>query len=381
MFPASGKFKTTLRQNHTVVSKAEVWTVDQKLADLDIYEGEVSIAAKSAVRRTCSIKLNTTRELNSLVPDNDFDLLTPFGNELRLFRGIQFDDGSVEYVPLGVFVIIDVMIKDSNEGVEITINGDDRSLIVARNKWTEPYQMVNGSLEVSLEAMLRNRYPDIQTEFTTTTVTVNQVVLGIESNNDPWKDAVEIAELVGYDLFFDANGVARLVPFPTLDGSTIVASFKEGEATIITNLDRNISTRETYNGVIYIVEGSEVPVPIRIEVWDEDTTSPTYRFGKFGEVPIFVTSNLLTTEAEAVTAASSLLNQYVGAQETINWNSLVDPTLDVQDVVYIKSDGAKVDRVVIIDSLNIPMSPTDSMTATARTVRVVATGEEVVIGQ
>jgi hypothetical protein len=63
--------------------------------------------------------LTTTRELNSLVPDNDFDLLTPFGNELRLFRGIQFDDGSVEYVPLGVFVIIDVVIKDTNDGVQI----------------------------------------------------------------------------------------------------------------------------------------------------------------------------------------------------------------------------------------------------------------------
>jgi hypothetical protein len=146
-------------------------------------------------------------------------------------------------------------------------------------------------------------------------------------------------------------------------------------------LNRTISTRETYNGVIYIIEGAEVPVPIRVEVFDEDSTSPTYRFGKFGEVPIFVNSNLLRTEAEAIIAASSLLNLYIGAQETISWNSLVDPTLDVQDVVYIKAEGAKVDRVVIIDSLSIPLTPEASMSAVARTVRVVATGEEVVIGQ
>ena len=372
MYAASGNFKSYLRENHIVVSKAEVWSVDQKLATLEISEGTVEVKAKSAVRRTCSVTLTTTRELNSLVPDNDFDLLTPFGNELRLFRGIQFDDGSVEYVPLGVFVIIDVVIKDTNDGVQINLAGDDRSLIVSRNKWTEPYQMVNGSLD---------RYPDAQTNFTATNVTINQVVLGTERNNDPWKDAVEIAELVGYDLFFDANGIAQLAPFPTLDGSTIVASFKEGEETTILDLDRTISTRETYNGVIYIVEGAEVPVPIRVEVFDEDSTSPTYRFGKFGEVPIFVSSNLLTTEAEAIIAASSLLNLYIGAQETISWNSLVDPTLDVQDVVYIKADGAKVDRVVIIDSLSIPLSPEASMSAVARTVRVVATGEEVVIGQ
>lgn len=381
MYPASGAFKTALRQNHIVVSKAEVWATDQKLADLAISSGAVDIKAKNAIRRTCSITLTTSRELNSLVPDNDFDLLTPFGNELRLFRGIQFDDGSVEYVPLGVFVILEVDVRDRNDGVEINIVGDDRSLIVARNKWTEPYQMVNGSLESSLEALLKNRYPDIQTAFTTTNVTVNQVVLGTENNNDPWKDAVELAELVGYDLFFDANGVCQLVPLPTLDGSTIVASFKEGDETIITELNRNISTRDTYNGVIYIVQGTGVPTPIRVEVWDEDSTSPTYRFGKFGEVPIFVTSSLLATQDEAITAATSLLNQYIGAQETISWNSLVDPTLDVQDVVYVKADGAKVDRVVFIDALSIPLSPEGSMSATARTVRVIATGEEVVIGQ
>jgi hypothetical protein len=381
MYPSSGAFKSYLRQNHIVISKAEVWTVDQKLATLDIANGSVNIKAKSAIRRTCEITLTTTRSGNSLIPDNDFSLLTPFGNELRLFRGIQFDDGSVEYVPLGVFVIIDVIIKDSNDGVQISITGDDRSLIIARNKWTEPYQLVNGPLEDSLEALLRDRYPDVEASFTETNVTINQVVLGTESNNDPWKDAVEIAELVGYDLFFDANGVAQLVPFPTLDGSTVVASFKENEETIITELTRSISTRETYNGVIYIVEGSEVPVPIRVEVWDEDTTSPTFRFGKFGEVPIFVNTNLLRTEAEAITAASSLLNLYIGAQEQISWTSLVDPTLDVQDVVYVKTNGAKVDRVVILDSLTIPLSPESSMSAVARTVRVVATGEEVVIGQ
>jgi len=381
MYAASANFKSYLRENHIVVSKAEVWSVDQKLATLDISDGSVEVKAKSAIRRTCSVTLTTTRELNSLVPDNDFDLLTPFGNELRLFRGIQFDDGSVEYVPLGVFVIIDVVIQDTNDGVQIILAGDDRSLIVSRNKWTEPYQMVNGSLEDSLADLLRDRYPDAQTNFTATNVTINQVVLGTERNNDPWKDAVEISELVGYDLFFDANGIVQLAPFPTLDGSTIVANFKEGEETTILDLNRTISTRETYNGVIYIIEGAEVPVPIRVEVFDEDSTSPTYRFGKFGEVPIFVNSNLLRTESEAIIAASSLLNLYIGAQETISWNSLVDPTLDVQDVVYIKAEGAKVDRVVIIDSLSIPLTPEASMSAVARTVRVVATGEEVVIGQ
>jgi hypothetical protein len=227
---------------------------------------------------------------------------------------------------------------------------------------------------------LKDRYPDAELAFPTTNVSVNQVVLGSENSNDPWKDAVEIAELVGFDLFFDQNGVVQMKQFPTLDGSVVVSLFVEGGGTTITSLDRTISTKETFNGVIYTIEGSDVSLPIRVEAWDEDTSSPTYRFGVFGEVPTFVETNLLSTEAEALRAAYSLLNIYVGKQEQITFNSLVDPTLDVQDVIYVKSDGAKVDRLVIIDSLDIPLNPQSEMSANARTVRIVASGEQVLIG-
>ena len=380
MYPSSAAFKAAVQTDHIAVSKAEVWASDQKLQEINISDGNVKIDSGSAVRRTCDVTLTTGRESDNLVPDNDFDLLTPFGNELRLYRGVQYTDGTKEYVPLGVFVITDVAISDTNEGVEIKLSGEDRSIRVSRAKWTQPYQMTSGTLEASLSALLKSRFPDAEISFPTTNVTVNQVLLGAENDNDPWKDAVEIAELVGFDLFFDQNGVVQMKQFPTLDGSVVVALFTEGQGTTITQLNRTISTKQTYNGVIYTIEGSDVATPIRVEAWDEDSSSPTYRFGVFGEVPAFVTTSLLATESEAVRAAASLLNTYIGSQEVVNWDSLVDPSLDVQDVVYVKSNGAKVDRLVIIDSLTIPLKPESSMQADARTVRVVTVGEEVIVG-
>jgi len=88
----------------------------------------------------------------------------------------------------------------------------------------------------------------------------------------------------------------------------------------------------------------------------------------------------LATEAEAVRAAAILLNKYIGAQESIGWNALVDPTLDANDAVYIKANGSKVDRIVIIDSLEIPLSPEEQLTADARVVRVVDANEIVQVG-
>jgi hypothetical protein len=371
MYPASGEFKTAILSDHIVVSKAEIWNQNSKLTTLNVDNGQVTVSVNSGVRRTCQVNLVTDRSANNLVPDNGFDTLAPFGNELRLYRGVQFTNGSIEYVPLGVFVMTDVVVSDTNDGVNISITGEDRSLIISRAKWTEPYQMVSGTLEASLTAMLQNRWVDVQTSFVTTNVTVNQVVWGTESNSDPWQDSVSLAQLVGYDLYFDVLGVAVLRPFPSLDASTVVAKYEEGQQTLITSLDRSMSSKETYNGVIYTIEGSQVTTPIRVEVWDEDTTSPTYRYGVFGNAPTFVTTNLLATEAEAIKAATSLLDTYRGAQESINWGSIVDPTLDVNDVVYIKTAGSKTDRLVIIDELDIPMSPLASMTAKARTVRII----------
>jgi hypothetical protein len=380
MYPASGEFKTAILSDHIVVSKAEVWNQDSKLTDLNIDSGKVTVSVNSGVRRTCDVTLVTDRTSTNLVPDNGFDTLAPFGNELKLYRGVKFADGSIEYVPLGVFVMTDVDIQDSNDGVSMTIRGEDRSLFISRAKWTEPYQMVSGTLEASLRAMLENRWADVETSFTTTNVTVNQVVFGTENSQDPWQDAVYLAQLVGYDLYFDALGVVTLRPFPSLDAATVVAKYEEGQQTLITSLDRSMSSKETYNGVIYTIEGSQVDTPIRVEIWDEDTTSPTYRYGVFGDAPTFITSNVLATEAEAIKAATSLLNTYRGAQENINWDSIVDPTLDVNDVVYVKTVGSKTDRLVIVDELDIPLSPLASMSAKARTVRLVDANQTVELG-
>ena len=270
--------------------------------------------------------------------------------------------------------------EDSNEGVTLSLTASDRSLLISRAKWTEPYQVADASLETAITALLKSRYPDVQTAFPTTNVSINQVVLGSENDNDPWKDAVELCELVGFDLFFNANGVVEMAQFPSLDGSVVVSTFVEGAGTTITSIDRAISTKETYNGVIYTIEGTGVTTPIRVEAWDEDSTSPTYRYGKFGEVPTFVETSLLSTEDEAVRAAAALLNKYIGAQETISWECIPDPTLDVNDVVYVSAVGAKVDRLVIVDQIDLPLDSQDTMNVTARTVRVVAADEEVVVG-
>lgn len=379
MYPASAELKAAIQTDHIVVSKAEVWNQDQKLMTLDIVDGTVTVSNSSSIRRTCSVSLSVGRD-SEIVPDTGFDALSPFGNELRLYRGVEFANGTREYVPLGIFRIVNVDIKDTNNGVEINVEGEDRSIIISRNKWTGPYQVLSGTLEAALTALLQNRYVDIKTDFPTTNVTIQKVILGTGREDDPWKDAVYLAQLVGYDLFFDVNGVCVMRQFPTLDAGVVVAKYEEGADTVALQLARTITSRETYNGVIYTVQGSERGAPIRVEVWDEDTTSPTYRYGVFGTVPIKIETNILSTQDEAIKAATSLLNTYIGAQEGINLDAIVDPTLDVNDVIYIKANGAKVDRLAIVDEMNVPLMPDGVQSVQTRIVRIVQDNEVITVG-
>lgn len=371
MYPTSAEFLLKIRGSHIAIAKAEVWGEGTKLRDLDVTSGSVRVDAKSATRRTVSITLSADRQDNDLVPDSEFSDLAPFGNELRVYRGAVLDNGTEEYVPLGVFVITDVSITDRIGGVDIAINGSDLSFKVSTNRWLSAYKVAAGDLSTSLTTLLQNRYSDIKLSFPTLTgVNINALVLGTDTDNDPWKDAVQIAEDCGYDLYFDADGVCQLTQFPSLDASVVVASYSENEDATITDLDRTLSAISTFNGVCFTGESSKSE-PVRVEVWDEDPLSPTYRYGKFGQRVLFYSSPVVVTLTAAVSAAISVLNRYLGAQEEITWKAIVNPAHDANDVIYINNVGAKVNRIIIIDSLDIPLEPSGTMSAKARTVRTI----------
>jgi hypothetical protein len=369
MYPASNEFRAAVRGPHVAVSRAEIWRGPVKVLDLDVADGSVNVSVSQATRRTCSVSFQVSRLDNGLVPDNPFDVLTPFGNELHLYRGVRFADGLEELIPLGVFVIQSIDFSESSESISVSLSGVDRSIRVSRNLWTEPYQVEAGLLVDALSSILQDRWPAIDLAFPPLSVAVEQQILGQQSGTDPWKDAVYLAEISGYDLFFDANGVCVLEPFPVPDAVSVVTSFSDED--VIVGLNRQDTTDGAYNGVIYIVESSWLLIPFKIEVWDEDPGSPTYRFGQFGEVPYVVSQSAITDEAEARAAATALLSKGLGMAQNISWDFIVDPSLDVNDVVGVRNAGTKTDRIMVIDNLTIPLSPQSTMRAQARTVRVV----------
>lgn len=372
MQAVSAEFATLVVGSHTSVTAATVVEPDGTETSLEVLDGQVDIDRTRDVRRSCTVTLADPD--GTLTPDDATDLLAPFGNELRLERGIVLADGSVELVPLGVFRLTDMRIVDGPDGVTITLAGFDRSLVVIRNRFVDPYVTGTGAVADVIAVLLADRYPSVQTNLPSMGTATVKVVLEAGASSNPWDDARKIARAHGWELSFDATGVV-VATRPASPSDTPAFTIDADSGVVLLELEREVSTAASvYNGVIAEGEGTGLAAPVRGQAWDDDPESPMYSgypdaLGEsaFGAVPLFYRSPLLETEGQAQTAAETRFAGLAGATEAISWGQLVHPALEADDVVRVTRDRAGLSAVnVVLDAVTVPLSPSEQMKASGR---------------
>ena len=76
---------------------------------------------------------------------------------------------------------------------------------------------------------------------------------------------------------------------------------------------------------------------------------------------------MITTQAQAETVAASMLAGVLGRTEQLSWEQIVHPGLCPLDVIAVQfPDGTA--ALYLLDSLTIPLTTADVMTAVARSV-------------
>lgn len=361
MYGVSDAFKTAVRGSHTAGVRCEVWSQSDFLQTLYPLDGSVDVDSRRAIRRTLTLTL--AADDATLVPDYSGSILAPYGNEIKVWRSVNGEE-----VPLGVFLITSVEVSTSAGGTTLTVNASDRALRIQRARWTEPFAIRSQSTENAISKILKDRWAAVTYNSATTGYTVTKSTFGLDLGGDPWADALKIADAAGYDLFFDVSGAATLASVRSYASTAPVATYIEDDEAMIVDLRRSLSSDETYNGVIVTGEGSGV-TPVRAEAWDEEPDSPTYRYGAFGEVPTFYSSPMIESATQAQAAADRRLSKVTGLVEGLQWTQVCDPSLDVTDLVAVYNAATKVERVLLLDRLTIPLRPDAPMGAIARTIR------------
>jgi hypothetical protein len=285
-----------------------------------------------------------------------------------------------ELVPLGVFRINSVSISEQSEGeLDISVEGSDLSANISKNAWLAPVTVwktaytvpvkqagttvaeqkyVANTVKEALMKLIIDRFPQRNGIFGPLNasnfnfsgvgdkVLVAPVVMGSNTvsssgSNSPWTDITSLAQALGAELFIGADGrfTLRRIEDPNsiapvwdlLDGDT------NGNGGLLVSASRKISADNTRNYVIATGENTATKKPLRAVAFDNDPNSPTYHLGTFGKVVGWESGKKkLTTQAEVQNAADTYLNYFIGGDETAGLSAIVNPALDVGDVIRVR---------------------------------------------
>jgi hypothetical protein len=366
MRDVSAAFLDAIVESYRVATRIDVLVngiVEETITDA--VEGTVTLDLTAQVRGRLDLSIVDDGSLG-LVPTSASDLLTPYGNELQVYRGIRYPNGVDELVSLGVFRMDDVKVDDDPNGLLIRIAGLDRAQRVIDARFEDAYQVAAGTnYATAIANTLQAAWVDIPLDLAATTLTTPQLIA--EEQGDRWAFCQEMAASIGYRLYFDGDGVAVTRPV-TATGDSPTTMIAEGDHGVLISAARGWGRQGTYNRVIATGENTGETAPARGVATDDNSASPTYYFGPYGKVPMFYVSQFIVTDAQAADAAASLLSKQLGTTQTVDFGSLVNPALEPDDLATIIRARAGIDEQHIIDSLTIPLNADGTMTGSTRAV-------------
>ena len=441
---ASPRFIAALESGFNVALRIEIWTenagtqlfssqlstVPNPNLDLYILDGTVTYDKSQDIRSQFSMRLVSPN--GTFIPDSGTrgDLLRPWGNEMHIYWGITFDDGSQEFVLMGMFRIARNAIEETSGAMVMTVTGYDRSRNISRNvvlsTWpqtvTQQFQINNQSWASFIQIMCTDRWPQVQFNDTAANWNllsidkfdggINGTGFGIglaatptfSQGTDLWSEARQYAQGCCGDVYFSRDGICTYVKDPNLNNMNAaftpdpVATFIEGSTAMFDKVSRTLDDSAAYNGCVVYGQGnvnsnaatvtSNFPInsgnPVGFDggpgEWDNvkpaidnDPSSPTYWYGPYGHVGHVVTSNMLVSQTQVDVYAVLMLILDLGAQESVSIPSAAaNPLLEVDDVILIKRTrlGLPAEGVFyIISSITMPLTASGQMTLQVRQKR------------
>jgi hypothetical protein len=216
--------------------------------------------------------------------------------------------------------------------------------------------------------------PDITvTNTATSTVTAGPLVW----DTDRAGAAADLATSIGAEAYFDVTGNLVIADAPLL-GQTPAWTVDASPSGVLLSGDRVRDRARTYNVVVAYpssLSGASPYAPVVVA--DTDPTSRTYVGGPFGRVPFRYTTPAMTTSAQALVAATALLNRVKAVNAQLNVTAVVHPGLDRGDVITVLTPDGSTERH-LVDAVTIPLDVAGTQQITTRSSRPegdVPTGE------
>jgi hypothetical protein len=363
-------YRAALAMPHAAYARVEVWRNGVPVEELNRYDvypdainrkvpvflsGSVRCTLQSRVARTASI---TVPEW--LYPFEPDDLLNPYGNHLKMYRGIRYGSGDVDEFPVFSGPITKVSPRGNGTA---TVEAKDLAGKVVGAGFAAPARAGVGSLVTAeFKRLVEGAYP-LATFGPFDAITETVPELSYDTDRGAALDGLaKIASSFWYPLA-DGRFVMRLVPWtvtPSIQ-PLVLASGAEGTAvdgTLISAYPVR-SEEGVYSEVVVSSENTDGGDPFSAAVRDLDPASPTYVNGAFGRKTLQLRVTQAPSQNAAYTAAKTTLRQSKALSESLQITCIADASIELGDVLEVHYRGHTWTQIAA--GFSMPLDPGDTM--------------------
>lgn len=282
---------------------------------------------------------------DDFLPQRPSDILTPFGTLIAVELGLELLDGSVSSVPYGVYEISSAGTNVGAGTRTVDIGLSDLSGVIDRYRFENPVSVPSGTdLATMTNALVAHR-TGINPGIPATGATLGaQRIFGLDTGTGPWGELLDVLAGFSRTAWYDRVGDIQIgVVTADPDAAYPLSS--------LATLSADFDTRPP-NVVVARGEPQDGTAPVQAVAMDTDPSSPTYAgtgpgTSPYGRVTYYYSSPLLTTVAQAQSAANTILAANVGAGATYTLTVPFDPTISAGDVVALGGATLAVDAVTV----------------------------------
>lgn len=343
-------YRRILSAAHEHYVRVEVWAGDLSArleSDLVFIDGDVSASLGSQVTRQLSMSV-----AEDLYPTTEDALLAPYGNRLRVWRGVAFNGEPSPYV----WEVFHGRIQDAElqpDGT-VQIQASDRAQDVLDFGFEAPERSNIGAL-ISAEVvrLISDALPDAPFG---TFDAPNYPVPAETWEQDRGGALDELAAAVGayWWALGDGTFVLRRIPW-TVPGSPVITLTDAPGGTLLDALPSR-SRSSVYNSQTATGERADGNVPVWSTRRDLNPASVTYANGPFGVRTNHVYLQTPGTGGAVDYVARTRLQSSVALSENWRYTCVPDASIELGDVQRLLVREPQRDVVQVVSGFRIPLA-------------------------
>lgn len=170
--------------------------------------GAISVDYTRAIRRSFSFGMDNSTNNFDWGPDS----VVWLSNRAKIFFGLQIANGTIEYIPQGVFVVTaPTDAHNPKDGKNVYINGQDKAYLMSGTigKFVNETTIESGTALTTAIMSIAQSAGETMFNFDPVTYTLTNAVT-YQGTDSKWTAITDLAALAECIVFYDVNGYLRL---------------------------------------------------------------------------------------------------------------------------------------------------------------------------